>query len=131
MSQLHRKAKFRTSRRYDALRRAVFARDKWRCRECGLPGALELHHVRPLASGGAVWDALNCQAVCRQCHIEKSARGNRREKSPTEMAWAALVGEISLDTRADADTMRIDVSTENLVDDKPSPKQATTKDDPA
>ena len=86
---------FTSSKRYAALRRFVFDRDGWRCQKCGRPGALELHHIRPLSDGGKAWDALNCQAVCRQCHIEKTAWGNRRKRSPTEQKWAALVDALA------------------------------------
>ena len=49
----------------------------------------ELHHIQPVAAGGEAWDALNCQAVCRGCHIRMTARGNKRDKSPTEIRWQA------------------------------------------
>ena len=92
MSRWH---KFSTSKRYAALRRFVFDRDGWRCQKCGRPGALELHHLRPVAAGGEVWSATNCMALCRQCHIEKTSRGNKRDKSPTEIRWQVLVDSLS------------------------------------
>ena len=96
MSRWH---KFTTSKRYSIFRKFILDRAGWRCEKCGRPGALELHHIRPLSDGGKAWDALNCMALCRSCHIEKTSRGNRREKSPTEQKWAALV-----DALADADS---------------------------
>ena len=89
MSRLHKK--FSTSKRYAVLRRFVFDRDGWRCQKCFLPGALELHHCRPLSDGGETWDALNCMTLCRDCHIRLTARGNRRQKTETEKRWTALV----------------------------------------
>ena len=47
-----------------------------------VPGALELHHVRPVAAGGKAWDPMNCQAVCRQCHIRKDSLGQPAEEVP-------------------------------------------------
>ena len=92
MSRLHG---FTSSKRYAAFRQFIFDRDQWRCRECGRPGALELHHVRPLASGGKVWDAANCQTLCRSCHITLTGRSNKRALNPTEKRWAALVDALA------------------------------------
>lgn len=44
-------------------------RDGWRCRECGRPGVLEVHHVKALADGGAPYDLANLRTVCRRCHF--------------------------------------------------------------
>lgn len=55
----------------DALRRAVFERDGWRCqiRAPGCTGgAEELDHVTPRRSGGAVFDPANARASCRECN---------------------------------------------------------------
>ena len=89
---------FTTSKRYAALRRFVLDRDKWRCQKCGRPSALELHHLRPLASGGKVWDPANCQTLCRSCHITLTGRGNRRQPTgrsfdgrPLSMRWPMQV----------------------------------------
>jgi hypothetical protein len=63
---------------------AVFRRDKWRCKLCGVktpqelrgtyePNAPELDHVQSLADGGEhIW--ANVQCACRQCNIEKGAK---------------------------------------------------------
>ncbi len=92
MSRWH---KFATSPRYSAFRRWVFDSAGWRCEKCGRPGALELHHIRPLSDGGKAWDATNCQAICRGCHIRMTAPGNKRKKSPTEIRWQALVDALA------------------------------------
>ena len=94
MSRWHKAVRFSTSPRYAAFRRFVFDRDGWRCRECGRPGALELHHIRPLSAGGEVWDETNVMSCCRGCHIRMTARGNKRDKSPTEIRWQALVDSL-------------------------------------
>ena len=82
------------ARRWSAVRRAVFERDGWRCVMCGKAGRLECDHVRPLDKGGNPWDPDNLQSLCRSCHVAKTARENRRQLSPREQAWAALVAEL-------------------------------------
>lgn len=63
-------------RRWRAVRRRVFERDGWRCVKCKRPGRLECDHIRPLAQGGRKYDLGNLQALCRGCHIRKTAREN-------------------------------------------------------
>ena len=53
-------------------RRAVFARDDWRCQYCGAP-AENLDHVVPKSRGGThTWD--NVVAACRRCNSRKENR---------------------------------------------------------
>ena len=84
-------------RQWAAVRRAVFERDGYRCRACGLPGRLECDHVQPLRRGGDPWDMDNLQSLCRGCHIAKTAAENKREPTPDEAAWRALVAEVIKD----------------------------------
>lgn len=54
-------------------RRALFARDGWRCQYCGSDGKLTLDHVVPRSRGGqSVWE--NVVASCAPCNLRK---GNR------------------------------------------------------
>jgi 5-methylcytosine-specific restriction endonuclease McrA len=54
-------------------RRALFARDGWRCQYCGSAGRLTLDHVVPKSRGGdSVWE--NVVASCAPCNLRK---GNR------------------------------------------------------
>ena len=54
-------------------RRALFARDEWRCQYCGSDGKLTLDHVVPRSRGGkSVWE--NVVASCAPCNMRK---GNR------------------------------------------------------
>lgn len=54
-------------------RRALFARDGWRCQYCGSEGKLTLDHVVPRSRGGeSVWE--NVVASCAPCNMRK---GNR------------------------------------------------------
>jgi 5-methylcytosine-specific restriction endonuclease McrA len=54
-------------------RRALFARDGWRCAYCGSTGRLTLDHVVPRSRGGdSVWE--NVVTSCAPCNLKK---GNR------------------------------------------------------
>lgn len=54
------------------VRQAVLVRDKWRCRCCGTPDKVDVHHIRFRSRGGA--DSTdNCCALCRVCHAEMHA----------------------------------------------------------
>ena len=55
-------------------RRALFARDRWRCQYCGTEsGKLTLDHVVPRSRGGeSVWE--NVVTACAPCNLRK---GNR------------------------------------------------------
>jgi 5-methylcytosine-specific restriction endonuclease McrA len=54
-------------------RRALFARDGWRCVYCGSTGRLTLDHVVPRSRGGdSVWE--NVVTSCAPCNLRK---GNR------------------------------------------------------
>ncbi len=55
-------------------RRALFARDRWRCQYCGTEsGKLTLDHVVPRSRGGeSVWE--NVVTSCAPCNLRK---GNR------------------------------------------------------
>ena len=50
-----------------------------KCLEDGFQvGADEVDHIVPRSKGGAVFDAANCQPLCRQCHEAKTAAENSR-----------------------------------------------------
>jgi 5-methylcytosine-specific restriction endonuclease McrA len=54
-------------------RRALFARDGWRCQYCGTAGRLTLDHVVPRSRGGdSVWE--NVVASCAPCNLRKGDR---------------------------------------------------------
>lgn len=82
--------------RWAAVRRYVFERDGWRCIECGQAGRLECDHVTPLERepGQDPFDPNGLQTLCRACHMEKTARENRRALTASETAWRALVMEM-------------------------------------
>lgn len=74
------------------VRRAVLERCRRRCEDCGAPGRLEVHHVRPLSDGGAPLDLDNVRALCRRCHFRAEPC---RQPAPGAAAdGAAWRGEI-------------------------------------
>ena len=84
------------ARRWAAARRAVFRRDGYRCVRCGRAGRLGCDHITPLQRepGQDPYDPNGLQALCRRCHIDKTADENRREPTPAEAAWRDLVAEM-------------------------------------
>ncbi len=63
-------------------RKAVFARDEYRCQYCG-NRADSIDHVVPRSRGGRdVWD--NLAAACRRCNI------NKRDRTPDEAGMRLL-----------------------------------------
>ena len=76
-------------RRWQAARRFVLKRDGFRCRDCGLAGVLEVHHVRPLAKGGDPYDADGLRTLCRGCHI---VTHRPRSQTPAVIGWAGDCG---------------------------------------
>ena len=81
-----------------AARRAALDRDGWRCRDCGKPGRLEVHHLQPLEASGAPYELTNLRTLCRGCHIATHLPAPK----PGASAWAALVGELQARTDLDA-----------------------------
>jgi 5-methylcytosine-specific restriction endonuclease McrA len=77
-------------------RRALFARDKWRCQYCGHDGGkLTLDHVVPRSRGGeSVWE--NVVTSCAPCNLRKGNRtleeaGMRLHGAPRPPAPALFV----------------------------------------
>jgi 5-methylcytosine-specific restriction endonuclease McrA len=77
-------------------RRAVFARDEYRCQYCGAR-ADSIDHVVPRSRGGShVWE--NLAAACRRCNMAKRDRTPdeagmrllRPCRAPRGTAWVAL-----------------------------------------
>ena len=77
-------------RRWRALRQFVIRRDNYRCRACHRAGRLEVDHKVPVSQGGAWWDATGLQAICRNCHFDKSRR-EREKPDPERDAWKLLI----------------------------------------
>ena len=71
----------------ESMKKQVASEQNWRCKKCGmsLPGNYEIDHVKPMKNGG-VNDRINLQALCRNCHGEKTQReiaGIKQQKQLT------------------------------------------------
>lgn len=80
------KRKVYNDARWDAVRRAVFLRDLYRCqnpkcrRMVGIvPGDCHCDHIAPLEDGGEPFELDNLQTLCRECHGEKTRAEHRGE----------------------------------------------------
>ena len=83
----------------------VFERQKHRCALCKKPltiGRYHIDHKKPLADGGTN-DPRNLQALCPDCHDEKSkrdsakrAKAKRREKENDPLAGALKLPKIKI-----------------------------------
>ena len=84
------------ARRWAIVRRRVFKRDGWRCLRCGRAGRLECDHIVPLERepNQDPYDTNGLQALCRDCHVEKTRRDRRPPPTAAEAAWRAFVGEL-------------------------------------
>lgn len=102
------------SKRWRRLRLVVFNESGWKCKKCKRRGRLELDHKVPIMQGGSQWARKNLQALCRDCHIEKSSgermgedrkRWKRFLKQETERIEAQLIENLEVTSH--------DESTEN------------------
>ena len=91
MSARHRRL---SGPRWLRTRRRVLERARWRCERCGAAGRLEGDHKVPLHQGGKPYALDNLQALCRGCHIAKTAAENRRQPTAAEKAWRRAVSEL-------------------------------------
>lgn len=57
------------------LRGQTIRRANWTCAACHKrSGYLEVDHIKPVSQGGSETDFENLQALCRECHIDKTMR---------------------------------------------------------
>ena len=73
---------------WDRTRKRAIAVAGRRCRRCGRPGRLEVHHPRPLSEGGTHTQAL--VVLCRDCHIQE-----HHTHDPARDAWVKFVQELA------------------------------------
>ena len=70
-----------SSRPWERLRQQVLARDKYLCQRClafdRVTRAVEVDHIIPLEQGGLEDDSRNCQSLCHDCHLIKTATERR------------------------------------------------------
>lgn len=88
-----RKTIYSTSR-WRKLRARVLRRDGGLCRRCHQSGiervADEVHHLRPVRAGGAIWDTANLVSLCRQCHRER----HETKIEAARRQWRAFAKEL-------------------------------------
>ena len=77
-------------RRWKKFRLTILDRDGHRCRKCGKAGILEVDHIRGHSAG--VFEASNCQTLCRGCHILKTAAENAKP-NPEREAWVIFLAD--------------------------------------
>ena len=95
MSKWHDTTTKASGGRWQALRKQALERDGYRCQQCGKPGRLEADHVIPLMDGGAAWDPDNIQALCVSCHLQKTRLERATPQSPSRIAWASYLEQLS------------------------------------
>ena len=61
------------------VKKRVAAKQRWRCGACKqlLNETFELDHIKPLFKGGHPTQESNLQALCKRCHVFKSAVSDR------------------------------------------------------
>ena len=79
------------ARRWAAVRRQAFTRDKYRCTSCGNAGRLEAHHEPPLRAGGDPYELAGIATLCRSCHIK---RHRPDDMVAGRMAWHDAIAEL-------------------------------------
>ena len=89
-----------TSKRWRKLRRAVLRRDAFRCQLCKkLAGRAEIDHIKPVESGGELWEMSNLQTLCRDCHFKKTSGENGKRAADNQpepvKQWRGLVSELT------------------------------------
>lgn len=68
---------------YQNLKKAVFDRDCWMCKECGTNHMLTLSHIIHRGMGGSrgPGDVIdNCQCLCMACHDQEERHLNGKTK---------------------------------------------------
>lgn len=75
---------------WDRLRLHILRRDLYLCQECRRNDrartATDVDHIKPKKQGGTD-DWGNLQSLCRQCHIDKTARENGRAEEIGADGW--------------------------------------------
>ena len=84
MSRFHHRPANRHG--WAAIRQRELRRAGRRCEVCGRPGRLEVHHPRPLSTGGTHDQAL--EVTCRVCHLAR-----HHTPDPARLAWVTFLQE--------------------------------------
>jgi hypothetical protein len=81
MDEVEKSAGIRNSRKVsESLKKYVASNQKWKCKLCGnlLEATYEVDHIKPLYKGGSN-DFNNLQALCRNCHGNKTLEDRLKE----------------------------------------------------
>jgi len=79
---------------WDSARTYVMARDRYTCQICrGRVRArlLDVDHIVEIGRGGAALEYSNLQAVCRECHREKTRRFLKERAVPRSVELSSAV----------------------------------------
>ena len=63
------------TKRWQAVRRAVFERDGWACVNCGRMGLIECDHIDPIRKQGDWFDMGNLQTLCQELSYRQERGG--------------------------------------------------------
>lgn len=69
------------SREWARVRRRALERDGYRCRSCGKPGRLEVHHLEKVSRNNqSIWYAIEgLVSLCRGCHFAQPGHKRHRK----------------------------------------------------
>ena len=89
-------------------RRALFARDGWRCAYCGTTnGRLTLDHIVPRSKGGeSIWE--NVVTACAPCNLRKGDRSLEQAGMALRTSPRAPHADAVHQARSSADPVRLD-----------------------
>ncbi|MBN9007334.1 MAG: HNH endonuclease [Rhizobiales bacterium] len=91
-------AKVIRSVRWKSVRLAAKRRDGFKCRHCGAPGPLEVHHVKRVKDAPELaYDLGNLLTLCKACHSAETKKecGFGNELSPARAAWRDLLATMA------------------------------------
>lgn len=91
------KGKSKHYKEWLALRKIVFARDHYKCRECGSTYNLTMDHVHPLILGGSNY-LQNLQCLCFYCNTNKGSSYDKKK-------CKELQTQLAIETKAYLDTL--------------------------
>ena len=79
-------------RRWGVIRRRVFQRDGYKCRNCGKRGSrFEAHHEPPEKAETDPYNPAHILTLCRQCHIERHR--TPKPVNPEVAAWLQFLSD--------------------------------------
>ncbi len=79
--------------RWKAIRVQALRRDGFKCRECGVRGRMEVHHVQPVRTHpDRAYDLTNLLTLCGSCHARQTAiELGHGQDNTARAAWRSLL----------------------------------------